>query len=151
MEGSKNVNDDEVIHLMDVWYEPVSFKVKIVKDGNCRADHKKGQFYEFEWNTPEGMCGESFVGMYPLLHSLRVLGDMRELGSSERNIRIYTCPSRVIQFRIEAIYRCSLCGKTLPIKSGNIVARKIENKENDLWVRVCSDCFKKHQHKILKW
>jgi uncharacterized repeat protein (TIGR04076 family) len=151
MTSPKNMNENEVIHLMDLWNEPVSYRVEIVKDGNCRADHKKGQLYEFDWNTPEGMCGESFVGMYPLLHSLRVFGDMRELGSSERNIRIYTCPSRVIQFRIEAIYRCNLCGKTLTIKNGDIVAKKIENKEDNLWVRVCSDCFKKYQHKILKW
>lgn len=145
------MNNDDVIHLMELWHEPVSFRVEVVKDGNCRADHKKGQVFTFDWCTPEGLCGESFVGMYPLLHSLRVLGDMRELGSPERNVRIYTCPSRVVQFRIEADYKCNLCGKTFAIKKGEIVAKRIENRENNLWVRVCPDCFKKYQHKTLKW
>ncbi len=143
--------NNEVLHLLESWHEPVSFKVEVIKDGNCRADHKKGKVFTFDWHTPEGLCGESFVGMYPLLQSLRVLGDMRELGSSKRNERIYTCPSRVIQFRVEAVYRCNLCGNNLPIKNGEIIAKKIENKESDLWFRVCSDCFEKHQYKILKW
>lgn len=145
------MNDDDIIRLMDLWHEPVSFKVEIVKDGNCRADHKKGQVFKFDWNTPEGMCGESFVGMYPVLHSLRVFGDMRELGSPERNIRVYTCPSRVIQFRIEATHNCNLCGKNLPIEDGEVVSKRIEDKEDNLWIRVCSKCFEKHQHKRLKW
>ncbi len=145
------MNDDEVIHIMDFWHEPVSFRVEIVKDGNCRATHKKGQVFTFDWCTPKGMCSESFVGMYPLLQSLRVLGDMRELGSPERNIRIYTCPSRVIQFRVEAVYKCNLCGKALPIEDGNVVSKRIENTEDNLWVRVCYNCFEKHQYKTLKW
>jgi uncharacterized repeat protein (TIGR04076 family) len=145
------MNDDEVIHILDLWHEPVKFKVEIVKDGNCRANHKKGQVFEFDWCTPEGMCGESFVGMYPVLHSLRVFGDMRELGSPQRNIRVYNCPGRVIQFEIEATYRCNLCGCELPIVDGEVKSNRLENQEQNLWVRVCSDCAEKYSNIRLVW
>lgn len=149
MDGTDDEN--EVFRISENWNEPVQFTVRVVGEGNCRADHKKAQTFEFEWNTPEGMCGESFVGMYPVLHSLRVLGDMRELGSSERNVRVYTCPSREIQFEITATYTCNLCGQPLAIKSGEIQAQKIEDSKQNLWVRVCHECAEKHANARLEW
>lgn len=151
MTHEKDVLEDGVVRLTDMWHEPVSFRVTVAKDGNCRACHKQGQAFEFEWCTPKDMCGESYVGMYPILHSLRVLGDMRELGSSERNIRLYKCPSREIEFHIEATYKCNLCGNDLLIIMGEIEAKKIKNSDETIWVRVCSECFEKHQGKALVW
>jgi uncharacterized repeat protein (TIGR04076 family) len=142
---------NKTLKIGDLWHEPVHFRVSVVKDGYCRANHKKDQTFEFDWCTPEGICGESFVGMYPLLHSLRVLGDMRELGSPQRNIRVYNCPSRVIQFEIMATYRCTLCGHQLAIKNGEIQSHRLENPEQKLSVRVCDNCLEKHSNAMLVW
>ena len=136
--------EDGILRLGDFWHEPASFKISVVKDGNCRANHKTGQTFNFEWRTPEGLCGESFVGMYPVLHSLRVLGDMRELGSAQCNVRVYNCPSRIIQFEIIATYKCNLCGQPLAIKDNEIQGNRLENSDHDLWVRVCSACAEKY-------
>ncbi len=147
-----NQNDErKTLKISDFWNEPVTFTISVVKEGNCRANHKKGQTFEFNWSTPEGMCGESFVGMYPVLHSLRVLGDMRELGSPHRHIRVYNCPTRVIQFKIEATYRCNLCGRELIITDGEIQSKRLANPEQNLWVRVCPDCSEKYSNTELVW
>ena len=145
--------DDErrIVKIGDRWHEPVRFRASVVKEGNCRASHKEGQVFSFDWCTPEGMCGESFVGMYPLLHSLRVLGDMRELGSPARNTRIYNCPGRVIQFEITATYRCNLCGRDLAIKNGEIQSDRLENPDQNLWVRVCPSCAEDYSDAELVW
>jgi uncharacterized repeat protein (TIGR04076 family) len=148
-------SNNSVLKIGDLWQEPVQFKVTVVKEGNCRADHKTGQTFEFMWNTPEGLCSESFVGMYPVLHSLRVMGDMRELGgpdrSPARNIRICNCPGRVIQFRIEALYRCNICGATLAIEDDGKIGRKLEHREENIYLRVCPQCYELHQNKTLSW
>lgn len=144
-------NERQVFKIGNQWHEPVTFKVRVVKEGNCRASHKEGQVFTFDWCTPEGMCGESFVGMYPVLHSLRVLGDMRELGSAHRNIRIYNCPSRVIQFEITATYKCNLCGRDLVIKDGEVQSHRLENQEENLWVRVCPACAEEYSDVQLTW
>ncbi|MDO8055355.1 MAG: hypothetical protein Q6361_00700 [Candidatus Hermodarchaeota archaeon] len=144
-----------VLQIGELWKEPVEYKVSVVKDGYCRANHKKGETFEFNWNTPEGLCGESYVGMYPLLHSLRVRGDMREIGgpdrSPARNIRVYICPGRVIHFRIEAKYRCNLCGAHLPIENGTIGGYKLEEPDQNIKLNVCTDCYQKHREKKLAW
>ncbi len=146
-DGSK----DDIVKISDFWYEPVSFRVSVVKDGNCRANHKVGQKFDFDWHTPEGLCGESFVGMYPVLHSLRVFGDMRELGSRQRNVRVYNCPARVIQFEISATYKCNLCGQPLLIEDDEIQSHRLENPQENLWVRVCPTCAQKFDKKKLVW
>jgi len=145
------ISKKDVLNVGNLWKEPVQYKVTVVKDGNCRAAHKMGETFEFMWNTPEGICSESFVGMYPLLHSLRVMGDMRELGSTHRNRRHYNCPSRVIQFQIEAIYRCNLCGTTFPIQDNEISCHMLENKAENIHLRVCANCFETHKDKRLTW
>ena len=144
-----------VLKIGDLWKEPIKFEVTVVKDGYCRANHKQGETFEFMWNTPAGVCAESFVGMYPILHSLRTHGDMRELGDSTRgparNVRIYTCPSRVIQFRIEAHYQCSLCEATLPIKGDEIIADHLVNPEANIKIQVCHDCHASYQDTEIVW
>jgi uncharacterized repeat protein (TIGR04076 family) len=142
---------EEVLKIGDLWSEPAQFKVTVIKKGNCRANHKTGETFEFSWNTPEGLCGESFVGMYPVLHSLRVMGDMRELGSPHRNVRIYNCPSRVIKFQIEATYLCNLCGKALSIEENESIGHILKNPETQLYVRVCPKCFESNKDKTLVW
>ncbi|MFX1565579.1 MAG: hypothetical protein ACFFCH_06275 [Promethearchaeota archaeon] len=145
----------DVLKISDFWQEPVQFKISVVKEGECRANHKTDDSFKFMWNTPEGLCSESFVGMYPILHSLRVLGDMRELGGPERsparNIRIYTCPSRVIQFRIEAQYLCNLCGTPLLIETDQSIGHKLENIEANIRLRVCSKCYEEYKNRTLSW
>lgn len=95
----------------NLWRESFVFEVEIVEvESACRALHKKGEKFTFSWNTPEGMCGEAFVGMYPVLFSLRVGGDMTLLGSEEKKMRVYTCPSRVVTFKITAEEQCPFCG-----------------------------------------
>lgn len=142
---------DNVLKVGDFWREPVHYQVTVIEDGNCRAAHKKGETFEFDWKTPEGFCSESFVGMYPLLHSLRVMGDMRELGSPHRNVRIYNCPSRVIKFQIEAIYCCNLCGKKLAIDETGAIGKKLENPEENIYVRICPGCYERYKDKTLAW
>ncbi|MFX0078072.1 MAG: TIGR04076 family protein [Candidatus Hermodarchaeota archaeon] len=145
---SKN---DNVLKVGEFSREPVQYRVTVIEEGNCRAAHKKGETFEFDWKTPEGFCPESFVGMYPILHSLRVMGDMRELGSTHRNVRIYNCPSRVIKFQIEAIYRCNLCGRKLSLDDTGAFGQKLENPEANINVRICPDCYEEHKNKTLVW
>ncbi|MBU7024413.1 MAG: TIGR04076 family protein [Theionarchaea archaeon] len=119
-----------------LWREPVKFEVEIVEVASaCRAEHKKGQTFTFDWNTPQGVCGESFVGMYPLLFALRVGGDMQMLGSPDKNMRVYTCPSRVVKFKIAAREQCSLCGGTEELESCLITVGGSPMK-----LKVCSQC-----------
>ncbi len=125
------------------WRETTLFEVEITEvKSACRANHKKGEKFEFDWNTPEGMCGEAFSGMYPLLFSLRVGGDMKLLGSDERNTKVYTCPSRVVTFKITAVELCSLCGKREGLEDCEIL---IEGKPMSL--RVCRECRVTHGRK----
>jgi uncharacterized repeat protein (TIGR04076 family) len=144
-----------MLQIRDLWKEPVRYQVTVVKEGYCRANHKEGESFDFMWNTPAGLCAESFVGMYPILHSLRTHGDMRELGDSTRspvrNVRIYTCPSRVIQFRIEAHYRCSLCEATLPIKDNEISAHYLVNPKANIRIQVCQECHTTYQDREIIW
>lgn len=143
--------DKSLLRLRDNWAEPVNFCVKVTDDGNCRAGHKKGQTYEFSWGSPKSLCTESLVGMYPVLHSLRVFGDMRELGSSKRNVRVYNCPSREIKFEITALYRCNLCGTTLPVSDVGVESHQLMCTKPSFPLRVCESCYSKHEDKTIEW
>ncbi|MFW9935295.1 MAG: hypothetical protein ACFFDU_07310 [Candidatus Thorarchaeota archaeon] len=143
--------NNNVLKISDIWHEPVQFKITVIKEGGCRAHHKTGDTFECTWTTPEGLCPESFIGMYPLFQSLRVMGDMRELGSPQRNCRVYNCPSRVIQFQIDATYLCNLCGTTLPIQANEIPGHLLENSAKTIHLRVCSKCFEEHKNRALSW
>lgn len=122
-----------------LWKEPVTFEVEVIEAKYCRAYHKKGEKFQFSWNTPEGMCGEAFVGMYPVLFSLRLEGDMRLLGSEVKNERVYTCPSKVVKFIIRAVEQCNLCGKKENLENFEIIVG-----DRTRTIRLCPQCREKY-------
>ncbi|MBU7013376.1 MAG: TIGR04076 family protein [Theionarchaea archaeon] len=128
---------DEFVKL---WKEPIKFEVEILEVASaCRAQHEKGQTFTFDWNTPKGICGESFAGMYPILFALRTGGDMQMLGSPNRNSRVYTCPSRVVKFRITAWEQCPLCGSKEELECSPFsVGTSLMN------LKVCPECRRIH-------
>ncbi|MFW9767218.1 MAG: TIGR04076 family protein [Candidatus Thorarchaeota archaeon] len=142
---------ESILKLRDNQQEVVSFRVTIIEDGNCRAGHKVGQKVEFSWNSPEGICTESLVGMYPILHSMRVFGDMRELGSRERNMRVYNCPSREIKFKIEAQYSCNICGSELQVGKDGVQSHKLLCTKPEFPLRVCESCYSKYKDTKIEW
>ncbi len=149
---SGNPSEKEpILRLRDNREEVVSFRVTVVDDGNCRANHKVGQEFEFSWKSPEGMCTESLVGMYPVLHSMRVFGDMRELGSPEHNVRVYTCPSREIKFRIEAQYKCNICGSQLQVTKDGVQSLRLQCMKPEFPLRVCEPCYSKYRDWRIEW
>ena len=151
LSARKPSGKDLILRLRDNWEEPVSFSITVADDGNCRAGHKMGQKYEFSWRSPEGLCTESLVGMYPVLHSMRVFGDMRELGSSERNVRMYNCPSREIKFRIKASYKCNICGNPLQVSDDGIHSHQLHCKKPEFPLRVCEICYSENKDKRIEW
>ena len=62
-ERSESPEEGAILRIGDKWFEPVSFKATVIKEGNCRASHREGELFEFDWRTPLGICSESFVGM----------------------------------------------------------------------------------------
>lgn len=124
----------------NLWKESVTFEVEIVEvKSACRAAHNPGEKFVFSWSTPEGMCGEAFVGMYPVLFSLRINGDMTLLGSEEKNVRVYTCPSRVVKFKIKAVEHCPFCGTTKELESCKVLVG-----ENLYTLTLCPECKTKY-------
>ena len=142
---------ESILRLRDNRNEVVSFKITIIADGNCRANHKVGETFEFSWRSPEGICTESLVGMYPVLHSMRVFGDMRELGSPERNVRVYTCPSREVKFRIEAQYKCNICGSQLLVTEGEVQSFQLQCIKPKFPLRVCETCYSAYKDWRIEW
>ena len=82
--------------------EPVRFVVTVVEaKGSCRAEHKVGDRFEFDWCTPEGLCGSAYHTMYPVLHGLLLDGGKYE-GRAETT-RV-TCPDAGwITFEIQRV------------------------------------------------
>jgi len=151
MTKRKQSENDMLLRLRDNWEEVVSFRVTVIDEGNCRANHKVGQEFEFSWKSPEGICTESLVGMYPILHSMRVFGDMRELGSSERNVRVYNCPSREIKFKIEANYKCNICGSHLQVSQDRVQSLQLQCTKPEFPLRVCNTCYSKYKDYRIEW
>ncbi|TFG26810.1 hypothetical protein EU527_19310 [Candidatus Thorarchaeota archaeon] len=151
MSSGEQNKKESLLRLRDKWREVVAFRITIIDDGNCRANHKIGEKFEFSWRAPAGICTESLVGMYPILHSMRVFGDMRELGSSEPNVRVYNCPSREIKFRIEAIYKCSICAGLLEVNQDGIQSSQLRCTKPDFPIRVCETCYYKYKDKRIEW
>lgn len=127
----------DIYEFYEKWKEPTTFEVEVVEAKYCRAGHNQGEKFTFAWNTPEGLCGEAFVGMYPVLCALRTGGDMRLLGSEEKHTRVYTCPSRVVKFRITACEQCVLCGKREGLKECEIAVG-----DHSRVYRLCPECAK---------
>ena len=93
------------------WHENVGFEIEVIKDALCRANHKVGQKFDIkDYLTPKGLCMEAFHDMYPLIFAGRIDADFTVLGSKDKNERVYTCPSRDIQFKITRFYQCNNCG-----------------------------------------
>lgn len=96
-----------------------------------------GEQFVAEYKTPiPGICGEAFVGMYPLLYAMRVDGDMRQLGKEKKYETIYYCPSRVVKFKIRGIPQCDKCGKA--IKDFHEVIKK----NAPYTIFICEECSK---------
>ncbi|NHI84009.1 MAG: TIGR04076 family protein [Candidatus Thorarchaeota archaeon] len=142
---------DLLLRLRDIWEEAVAFRVTVVDEGNCRANHRVGQEFEFSWRSPEGICTESLIGMYPILHSMRALGDMRELGSSKRNVKVYSCPSQEIKFRIEALYRCNICGNKLQFDHDGVQSPQLQCTRPEFPLRVCDTCYTNYKDRRIEW
>lgn len=84
-----------------VFHEPVYFEVEI-KDakGECRAGHKVGDSWTFDWCTPTGMCGSAYHTMYPVLHGLLLTSGRYEGPAAEETT--VSCPDDGwITFRIQ--------------------------------------------------
>jgi uncharacterized repeat protein (TIGR04076 family) len=92
------VSDPE-LHL--VFHEPVRFLVTVHQaKGECRAGHKLGDRWEFDWCTPAGVCGSAYHTMYPVLHGL-MLTSGRHQGPAAGETLV-SCPDEGwITFRIE--------------------------------------------------
>lgn len=84
-----------------VFHEPVRFVVTVdAAKGECRADHKVGDRWEFAWCTPGGMCGSAYHTMYPALHGLMLTSGRYEGPAAEETL--VSCPDEGwITFRIQ--------------------------------------------------
>jgi uncharacterized repeat protein (TIGR04076 family) len=85
-----------------IFHEPVRFKVSVVEArGECRAGHKLGDCWEFDWCTPAGMCGSAYHAMYPVLHGLMLTSGRYEGPTAKETL--LSCPDGGwITFRIES-------------------------------------------------
>ena len=121
----------------DEWYEPVGFEIEVIQvKSDCRVNHKVGETFNAEYRTPDNpICGEAFIGMYPLLYAVRVNGDMRQLGKENKFETTYFCPSRVVKFFIRGIPRCNNCGKDVNDFS-ELTLVEIKYPKN-----VCKECY----------
>ncbi len=83
--------------------EPVTYTLEVLarKDG-CRSGLEVGDKWDFQWNTPAGLCPKSILVMFPLTTAIESGGDMRERGGESRNSIRFTCPDGVIEYRLTA-------------------------------------------------
>ena len=83
------------------FHEPVRFVVTVQEaKGECRAGHKVGDHWEFDWCTPDGMCGSAYHSMYPALHGLMLTSGRYEGPAAQETF--VSCPDGGwITFRIE--------------------------------------------------
>ncbi|MFX0123213.1 MAG: hypothetical protein ACFFAE_06205 [Candidatus Hodarchaeota archaeon] len=122
------------------WYEPMSFEIKIINVRSaCRVNHKVDETFKAEYRTPDRpICGEAYVGMYPLIYAMRVNGDMRQLGKKRKFETTYFCPSRVVQFLIRGFPKCNDCGKKVTEFS------ELTPFTAEYTKYVCKECFEKY-------
>ena len=121
------------------WYEPMSFDIEIIEVvSTCRVNHKVGEAFKAEYRTPDRpICGEAYVGMYPLMYAMRINGDMRQLGKEKKFETTYFCPSRVVKFLIRGSPKCNNCGKSVT-KFSELTPFTAEYTKY-----VCNECFEK--------
>jgi uncharacterized repeat protein (TIGR04076 family) len=84
-----------------IFHEPVRFIVTVhAAKGDCRAGHKVGDGWEFDWCTPAGMCGSAYHTMYPVVHGLMLTSGRYEGPAAEETL--VSCPDEGwITFRVE--------------------------------------------------
>ena len=74
--------------------------------GNCRAGHKVGDCWTFEYGTPEGLCGEAFYTMYPLVHTMRMGADIHNRQDADPDVATCYCPDNAwITFEVRRIWQ----------------------------------------------
>jgi len=104
--------DEELYHtlLSDpeprlIFHEPVRFVVTVqaAKGTDCRAGHKVGDRWEFDWCTPAGLCGAAYHALYPVLHGLMLTSGRYEGPAAEETL--VSCPDngwltfRLVRYR----------------------------------------------------
>jgi uncharacterized repeat protein (TIGR04076 family) len=84
-----------------IFHEPLIFIVTVQSaKGECRANHKIGDRWEFGWCTPAGLCGSAYHTMYPLLHGLLLTSGRYDGPAAEKTL--VSCPDDGwITFQIE--------------------------------------------------
>lgn len=84
-----------------IFHEPVRFVVTVhAAQGVCRAGHKVGDRWEFDWCTPAGLCGSAYHTMYPVLHGLGLTNGRYEGPAAQETL--VSCPDEGwLTFRIE--------------------------------------------------
>ena len=74
--------------------------------GDCRAGHKVGDCWTFEYGTPEGLCGEAFYTMYPLVHTMRMGADIHNRQDADPDVATCYCPDNAwITFEVRRIWQ----------------------------------------------
>jgi uncharacterized repeat protein (TIGR04076 family) len=84
-----------------IFHEPVYFIITVHEaKGECRAGHEIGDRWEFNWCTPEGMCGSAYHSMYPVLHGLMMTSGRYWGPAAEKTL--VSCPDAGwMTFRID--------------------------------------------------
>jgi uncharacterized repeat protein (TIGR04076 family) len=58
--------------------------------GKCRAGHKAGNSWQFDWCTPGGLCGSAYHTMRPVLHGLMLTSGRYERTAARETL--VSCP-----------------------------------------------------------
>ncbi len=126
----------------DEWYEPMRFEIAVIEvKSACRVNHEVGETFKAAYRTPDNaICGEVYVGLHPLLHAMRINGDIRQLGKKSKNETTYNCPSRVVKFLIHGILTCNNCGRDVS-DFNELTSIKLKYTKY-----VCNDCFEIFQY-----
>ncbi|UCC64810.1 MAG: TIGR04076 family protein [Anaerolineae bacterium] len=74
--------------------------------GECRAGHQVGDRWTFEYGMPQGLCGEAFYTMYPLIHAMRLGADVRNREDDDPDVTACCCPDYAwITFQVQRIWQ----------------------------------------------
>jgi uncharacterized repeat protein (TIGR04076 family) len=65
--------------------EEDEFTISVLKADTekCRMGLEVGDTFTFEFGTPADLCGDVYFHIYPILHTLRGGGDMKNFGKEE--------------------------------------------------------------------
>ena len=91
---------------MNKWIkEEWSFRVEVT-DGyakDCRLGLEKGDFFSFEYETPQGFCPRAISEIYTYCEIIRCGGNFTYRGSKEKYSIDVSCPCNCIKFRLLAV------------------------------------------------